>query len=57
MAEEIQKMIVVPIDGSENVLRTLDCINLFFGPEQFFSDYAAIPVSKNTPWAISPEKC
>jgi len=33
MAEEIQKMIVVPIDGSENVLRTLDCINLFFGPE------------------------
>jgi len=33
MAESVSKMIVVPIDGSENVLRTLDCVNLFFGPE------------------------
>jgi nucleotide-binding universal stress UspA family protein len=33
MAEEIQKMIVVPIDGSENVFKTLDYINLFWGPE------------------------
>jgi nucleotide-binding universal stress UspA family protein len=30
---EIQKMIVVPIDGSENVLKTLDYINLVFGPQ------------------------
>jgi len=30
---EIQKMIVVPIDGSENVFKTLDYIDLVFGPE------------------------
>jgi nucleotide-binding universal stress UspA family protein len=33
MVKEIHKMIVVPIDGSENVLKTLNYINLFFGPE------------------------
>ncbi|UCD79496.1 MAG: universal stress protein [Desulfobacterales bacterium] len=33
MAEKIQKMIVVPIDGTENVFKTLDYINLLFGPE------------------------
>ena len=32
MAEDIQKMIVVPIDDSENVYRTLDFVNLCFGP-------------------------
>jgi len=31
MVEEIQKMIVVPIDGSENVYKTLDYVNLCFG--------------------------
>ena len=33
MAEDIQKMIVVPVDGSENALKSLDYINLLFGPE------------------------
>ncbi len=33
MTEEIQKMIVVPVDGSENALKSLDYINLLFGPE------------------------
>lgn len=32
MVEEIQRMVVVPIDGSENVFKTLDYINLCFGP-------------------------
>jgi nucleotide-binding universal stress UspA family protein len=32
MAEDTEKMVVVPIDGSENVLKTLNYINLFFGP-------------------------
>jgi nucleotide-binding universal stress UspA family protein len=30
---ETQKMIVVPIDGSENVFKSLDYIDLVFGPE------------------------
>ncbi len=33
MAEDIKKMIVVPVDGSENALKSLDYINLLFGPE------------------------
>ena len=33
MVADIQKMIVVPVDGSENVSKTLNYINLFFGPE------------------------
>ena len=33
MTEDIQKMIVVPVDGSENSLKSLDFINLLFGPE------------------------
>ena len=33
MAENIQKMIVVPVDGSENALKPLDYINLVFGPQ------------------------
>jgi nucleotide-binding universal stress UspA family protein len=33
MASEIQKMIVVPVDGSESVLRNLDYINIIFGPD------------------------
>ena len=33
MTEEIQKMIVVPVDGSENALKSFDYINLLFGPE------------------------
>ncbi|UCE54015.1 MAG: universal stress protein [Desulfobacterales bacterium] len=33
MAENIQKMIVVPVDGSENALKSLDYINLIFGSE------------------------
>jgi len=33
MTEDIQKMIVVPVDGSENALKSLDYINLLFGPE------------------------
>ena len=33
MAVERQKMIVVPVDGSENSLRSLDYINLMFGPK------------------------
>ena len=33
MTEVIQKMIVVPVDGSENALKSLDYINLLFGPE------------------------
>jgi len=33
MVEFVEKMIVVPIDGSENVLKTVDYIKLFFGPQ------------------------
>jgi len=33
MAVERQKMILVPVDGSENSLRSLDYINLMFGPK------------------------
>ena len=33
MVADIQKMVVVPVDGSENVSKTLNYINLFFGPE------------------------
>ena len=33
MVADIQKMIFVPVDGSENVRKTLNYINLFFGPE------------------------
>ena len=33
MAAERQKMIVVPIDGSDNSLRSLDYTNLMFGPK------------------------
>ena len=33
MAQDTEKMVVVPIDGSENVLKTLNYINLFFGPQ------------------------
>jgi nucleotide-binding universal stress UspA family protein len=33
MAENIQKMIIVPVDGSENALKPLDYINLVFGPQ------------------------
>ena len=32
MTEKIEKMIVVPIDGSENALMSLDYINRIFGP-------------------------
>jgi nucleotide-binding universal stress UspA family protein len=34
MADDIQKKIVVPVDGSENALKSLDYINLLFGPQQ-----------------------
>ena len=33
MVKDIQKMIVVPVDGSENALKSLDYINLIFGSE------------------------
>ena len=33
MAAERQKMIVIPIDGSENSMRSLDYANLIFGPK------------------------
>ena len=33
MIKDIQKMIVVPVDGSENALKSLDYINLIFGSE------------------------
>ena len=33
MAGEIQKMIVVPVDGTKRLFRSLDFINLIFGPE------------------------
>lgn len=33
MVENIQKMIIVPVDGSENALKSLDYINLIFGSE------------------------
>ena len=33
MAKNIQKMIVVPVDGSEIALKPLDYINLVFGPQ------------------------
>lgn len=33
MAVKRQKMIVVPVDGSENSLRSLDYVNLMFGPQ------------------------
>jgi nucleotide-binding universal stress UspA family protein len=33
MAENIQKMIVVPVDGSVNALKPLDYINFVFGPQ------------------------
>jgi nucleotide-binding universal stress UspA family protein len=32
MAERLTKMIVVPVDGSENALRSLDYLALMFGP-------------------------
>lgn len=33
MARKIKKMIVIPIDGSENALKSLDYINLLFGSD------------------------
>ena len=33
MAKNIQKMIVVPVDGSENALKSLDYLKLVFGPQ------------------------
>ena len=33
MAPDIQKMIVVPVDGSGSVLRNLDYLNIVFGPD------------------------
>ena len=33
MVADIQKMIVVPVDGSENALKSMDYINLVFGPQ------------------------
>jgi nucleotide-binding universal stress UspA family protein len=33
MVDDIQKRIIVPVDGSENALKSLDYINLLFGPE------------------------
>ncbi|MBW2428620.1 MAG: universal stress protein [Deltaproteobacteria bacterium] len=33
MVADIQKMIIVPVDGSENALKSLDYINLIFGPQ------------------------
>ena len=33
MAAVRQKMIVVPIDGTENSLRSLNYVNLMFGPK------------------------
>ena len=33
MVDDIQKLIVVPVDGSENALKSLDYINLIFGSE------------------------
>ena len=33
MAKDIQKLIVVPVDGSENSLKPLDYIDLIFGPQ------------------------
>ena len=33
MTGEIQKMIVVPVDGTKSLFRSLDYINLVFGPE------------------------
>jgi len=32
MTEKLQKKIIVPVDGSENALKSLDYINLLFGP-------------------------
>ncbi len=32
MAPDIQKMIVIPVDGSDSVLRNLDYLNMVFGP-------------------------
>jgi nucleotide-binding universal stress UspA family protein len=37
MAKKPEKMIVVPIDGSENALKSLDYINLLFGPKHSLS--------------------
>ena len=31
--EELKKSIVIPIDGSKNSLRSLDYLNLMFGPD------------------------
>ncbi len=33
MAPDIQKMIVIPVDGSDSVLRNLDYLNMVFGPD------------------------
>jgi len=33
MSENIQKLIVAPVDGSENALKSLDYINLLLGPD------------------------
>jgi nucleotide-binding universal stress UspA family protein len=37
MTKKPEKMIVVPIDGSENALKSLDYINLLFGPKHSLS--------------------
>jgi nucleotide-binding universal stress UspA family protein len=34
MAEEIQKKFVVPVDGSEKALKSLDYLNLLYGPKR-----------------------
>lgn len=33
MTEKLQRKIIVPVDGSENALKSLDYINLLFGPQ------------------------
>ncbi len=33
---ELSKMIAIPVDGSENALKSMDYLNLMYGPEHNF---------------------
>jgi nucleotide-binding universal stress UspA family protein len=46
MAKKINKTIVVPVDGSENALKSLDYINRIFGPKHSLSVSLVYLVSK-----------
>ena len=56
MAENIQKMIVVPVDGSENALKPLDYINFVFGPQHNLKTSLFYVLPKLPPFLVEESK-